>query len=365
MNFTGNAKRTDQRSDDCSIFTPETVSKFGFNPTCFFQSSQPKILIIRLGFSFSLRPQHTLLLKEGKILGFYSGSPVTGSAIVRPPADTVVPQFTIEGPNTVGSCSESFIRVFAAGKNLKIEWNVTLSKDSSVISKAEVTSDIENLRLRLSSLGKSLRLVKLNQNEIVAGFIYNFSVVVTNFLGISSFKNFQVERKASDLPSLNLGRKDRTLQVSQDLNLFGSVTLSPCQALQDVTTSYRWDIDQDKIVLHGRSLNRSKLFIPARQLSAGKTYVFTLIVSSSGSFNVQGTTTVLVEGSPLLIEINGGDRLVSNTMPLTLSSVYYDPDDTADQNSFAWVCNECPSGVTLALKSRIDINISNFITGIR
>ena len=78
VNFSGSAKRTDQNNDDCSIFTPETVSKLGSNPTCVFQSSRPNSLKIQLGAAFSLRPGNNLVLADGKINSTYSGTPVVG-----------------------------------------------------------------------------------------------------------------------------------------------------------------------------------------------------------------------------------------------------------------------------------------------
>ena len=363
VNFSGSAKRTDQNNDDCSIFTPETVSKLGSNPTCVFQLSRPNSLKIQLGAAFSLRPGNNLVLADGKINSTYSGTPVVGMVTVLAPAGTPVPQITIEGPRTVGSCSESYLEAASPGKDLQFLWNVSLSKTSNAAT-SQVTSDIENIRNRLLSLGKSLTYLTIPRSEIVQGFTYNFTIMVRNILGYSSLRSFEVERKPNDFPTLSLGRTERTILVSRDLTLYGMVTLSPCQATQSLSVTYRWDINKNKNVLNDKTLNSSRLYIPARQLTPEQTYVFTLVVSSSGNADVQGTVTIRVRRSPLQVAVKGGGRVVSSTRPLKLAAAYYDPDNTADQDSFAWACEGCPAGVTLPPQYSIEVNVSSFAAGI-
>ncbi len=166
------------------------------------------------------------------------------------------------------------------------------------------------------------------------------------------------------------------LYSQNTIQIEGSAAFSKC-VLSRGSMSFYWSVatsdafSEDAVVPNLNSAS-AKLTISAGTLKAGTTYYVRLVASLSGAGEATEVRTLVIEQSPLVAKIAGGDsRLASVTGPVTVDATpSFDPDlcepavkgemqaPCADPSlQFAWTCT-VPSTGSMCRRVADDVALS-------
>ena len=173
---------------------------------------------------------------------------------------------------------------------------------------------------------------------------YEFSVRLQNFLGFAAWSSaFRVVVAGGAIPNvlITTGKKYPMLVPSQ-LSIFAqaSVALCPGGKAGSVSLNYVWTCSHEGAV--STSVDPRYFKISPFSFNSTHSYTLEVVVIDRNGLNNSATTTIVVGQSALVAAIDGGDRIVGISEPLTLDAgPSADPDEPYSSSSgliFTWSC---------------------------
>ena len=295
-----------------------------------------------------------------------------GEATVLPPAEPQVPSAALAAPVELSACDNLVLSGLGSSGGgifpLKYLWSVRAA-DGFTVSEDRLAA----IAAKLDEAGEPVVSAAL----ITPGSALHFTLIVQNRLGILSTPVSVVVSKtgAVSLTTTFEGASlQRTVSRPSSTSLTGKISLPLLTCLVDQTVetgsvTFSWSIRRASAASsavtdtssdgEGLSILNSaliaklgrQLIIRADTLAAGTSYFVTLtstpVDPNSGVGASQGTVTLNVAYSPIIVVIAGGSsRTCGAALPLTLdaSTGSYDPDAPTELlDRYVWSCNH-PSG---------------------
>jgi hypothetical protein len=168
---------------------------------------------------------------------------------------------------------------------------------------------------------------------------YQFYVSVTNFLG-SRFTSgaLAVSVSGTAVPSVKILPSTMSIYRSQVASLYAVATVPACSG----ATSYRFSWREATGRITSTSVDPRYWRVAGGTLTAGSTYTVLVNVTDSLGKSNTAAATIVVQRSPLVVSIVGGDRVLPASRSLMLdASSSYDPDRPAVGAAglnYTWVC---------------------------
>ena len=338
-----------------SVFSSASVALFGAAPACHFVNTWQ--LQVELGVGATVSPATPLQVLANAFArcgGVATVSAAQLVAVVASPAAAFAP-VAISGPSIGSLCEDlTLTAVTFASSAHALTYSWTLPPSFAQVNNT-ASIDLTSPTLLVPAPFFSL---------FTSTPTFTFGLKVTDFLGLSSQAQFDVEMDHSSKPLIQpLTAIEFSTSSDRALDLATSVTIPSCTAAPSApvtssgpAVSFTWTVVP---ALSGVSLgSAASLHLPANVLSydanAQHAYTFTLtakLVDNANLLSYQ-TFTVKVQPSALQARIAGGGLV---TLPpaaaLTLdASTSFDADaSSASQSSeysFLWSCQSAaPSGL--------------------
>eukprot|EP00005_Dracoamoeba_jomungandri_P002620 CAMPEP_0174261070 /NCGR_PEP_ID=MMETSP0439-20130205/11214_1 /TAXON_ID=0 /ORGANISM="Stereomyxa ramosa, Strain Chinc5" /LENGTH=1445 /DNA_ID=CAMNT_0015345487 /DNA_START=218 /DNA_END=4557 /DNA_ORIENTATION=- len=355
---------------DCGeLFDEATVATFGEkngSATCFWQNDE--LLVIRLGWAFSIRPNDTVTIKADTIAP--KGQNSTGSPSLSPtviyPFHPDSPVVAIRGPLYVTLLDEvtldaslSYVTGLQDFEGGYI-WEVLEGPDNPPGSLDDFKAFIDTQRnfsitfnvsdYCVPGLSYTLRLNITNWLGLTASDIYTFGVVTSSQVSVvlGTASTIRTHRKNA----LSLKVAVTRPALCDELDLSSNTTVIP-EVCANSEFQFAWIRAYGPVfALDLKTRLTAQLFIPANTLIGGEEYLFTVTATLNNSLNIVGRATVrlIVEVDPIRARIHSGNRIISRFDTLSLdASASNDPNGLDGNLTFFWSCigegrfPECPA----------------------
>jgi hypothetical protein len=325
-------------STNCSIWFPAVAtSLLGSGSTCIMTSSTT--LTITLGTSATVAIGSTLGIASSLVRACLASNLylTNGYITVLAPSAVATPTVTVSGVNTVIACAGSTftLKSNAAGAS---RFSYLWSLPTSITATSGILLTDSSLTVPISSVS--------------AGSSYTFVVTVTSWLGTSASSNFIVTVTNEIVPLLQVsGATTRTVSASVSNQLAVTVSTPSCMLATDAAqgVTFGWSVSSSVtnsalVALLPQSSRISSVTIPSSILVAGESYVFTLVASfiSNPGNHSSVTITLIASSVPVAARIANGNRAVSRTSTVTLTSISTAADGVTLSN--VWSCTTSDGG---------------------
>jgi REJ domain len=300
-----------------------------------------------------LRAGDAVTLHSSLLRAFCSGSAATcasnpsspaKSSNVQLPLNPEQPTIVITAPLNIGACSDLSIDATASYGNggraySSVVWTVSATQQVN-------TSTVLNI-LQASSLSYQVfRPITLAKESLTAA-TYTFALRLTNFLGATSSKSFDVTVKGEkkDPEVAIIGSTFRSIFASTSLSIDSVASFSGC-ATASSSLIFTWSVKVDgaNTAITSISPNPTKFVLSPYTLAVDKTYAIT-VTAAAGASSSFSTVTVYVARGALTALITGGSK---RTVPVD-KELYLD----ATQSSDADVSKNAPTSLLYQVRRTI------------
>jgi hypothetical protein len=274
----------------------------------------------------------------------------------------------VNAPPRIASCDELQIDASSSfgdgGREMVFDWGLELGP----VNRYSVMQI-------LKALPSWQRMVNLPKFALLPGTSYVFTLSVRNFVDVKKNVSLTVTVAGDDTPQLFIsGSSVRRIKSSMPMTLRGRAQLSSCASSGTQGVEFTWTQIGGPQLLKwpsAQTVNTASLFLPARSLLVGQTYIFRLtgVAKTNANAFSSAEATIIVDASPIIALIQGGNRSHSENMDLELdASRSIDPDGTDAPFSFSWQCVPTPcfedrTGIMVKDTSRIVIPGGSFSAG--
>ncbi|XP_028391967.1 uncharacterized protein LOC114516639 [Dendronephthya gigantea] len=244
------------------------------------------------------------VIKAGK--GFSRPSGELTVTVKAPPKE--IPTAVITGPEEVGSSHG--IRITAknsknTGKRYNCSWQFSIEgvDDESSLS-SEVKADLRSLRV----LFKDRCMFKISKTNVLAGYTYVLTLVVSNGQVSSPEAQHSIRRSNKEIPSVRFITKATVFDMRRAKFRIKVVAKIP-EGIKDSKLQYSWSCDPMVELLIS---NKPELILLSRDLDCGVQYRCSISVypDSNPDLQVELTYNITTKASDLVYTIRGGDRTV-------------------------------------------------------
>lgn len=344
-----------------ALVDSSVVSKLGSGPSCSWVNASA--LNIRFGYGATLLPTSvsgTGLLFNPNVI--YNAAETSGSLFVTPsiylPANVTGPVAILQAPTLINPCGSFVLDASSStgggGRNLTFTWAVTTQTvDPTQLADPSVQLNATNaLTAALLAASRPGRL-SIPGSIIASGYEVIFTVVATNFLGLTSTAYTTITSTTAPVPLVSLipGTSITTL-ASRSVSVEALATPA-CGSTAPLT--YSWvQTDGPSLAvsttypalaaLFLASAATRTLYIPAGLLTASQSYAFQLTVYPSSQPTAAATQSLQISASPspLYATILGGNAALPGGRAVTVEASPRDPDVLAaavDSFTYAWQCS--------------------------
>ena len=180
-----------------------------------------------------------------------------------------------------------------------------------------------------------------------AGETYTFAATLQNFLGFRSTSDpFAVAIAGGSIPELVItAGNEYHMLVPSNLALFAQASVAVCPG-QRASSNLRYIWECSLAGLQSTSVDPRFFKASAYTFEPNRHYLVSVLVVDNFGYNNTAEVVVQVGTSDLVAAIDGGDRTVGVSEPLTLdASASYDPDvraGEADVLNVSWTCEVLP-----------------------
>ena len=336
---------SETQSFECSeIFDSNTTVLLGEAAQCGWQTSQQRVIIIQLHGDSLILPSHAVTLSGASIrTRAVEYSMLSSDSKLIPNPAGPIPVAVLEAPGAIPACGLLNLvarnSLYGGGRPMAYEWsgftgNQTLNEFISDNDRSFIAIPVQSL----ADTGP-----------------YNFTVTVTNFLGLQNATTVSYSgRPSSDAIVVTIyGNHMRSFLVDSDnIVIETKVDITSCSttAANGGMLEYSWtvtDSDGTAITLGSSAMNNQELWIPPLVLQPGITYEIQVSVSYSDQPSaIAGTAAIQVTGlHPAIIAAiqTGHKSSVRITEPVYLDtspSRGILPDQTYQ---YQWQCGSCRS----------------------
>ena len=273
------------------------------------------------------------------------------SVVIQAPSRPVNPTVSLNSPAVIGACDSMIIdptgSVGSGGRTWStVKWAVTGSDSTSV---SNIQSRLDAQYSTSNAMGK---LVNVPNALFVPG-TYNFLLVLTNFLGVTSLGSQSIEVSYdSAIPTASIQSPAVVATTRwQALSLFCQAKVPSCpgQPPAVIPLTYIWAMFngptlQNTILSYSKDPRMFRL--PPYSLTAGTTYTLVVTVAQTGNTTVYTTDSVQVQvaSAGLSAVIAGGasrSAAVSESVVIDASASYdidYPTPSYAPLLKYAWSC---------------------------
>lgn len=375
-NLGGDAFLSAAASAQCAaLIDASTLAKLGTSPTCAWLD--PTTFSIQLGQRATILPTATnadrFLFRSGRIFGAALNTfAVAGSISVALPdvsLDSLAPSAALAAPSLVNACDLLVLDATASsgdgGRGLQYGWSVRVTVSGLTGASASFVDDPSvqrNAVLALQALLASTNdasLLRVTASSFPVGFDLEFTLRVTNFLGLSSTTFSVVHISSSQVPFVNLLPASSVSFIASDARTIEATASAPSCSLSSspIQFQFQWiqtdgpditPLSADVLAMYQFSLSNRRLYLPGGLLKAGQTYTFTCSVSTVDNAlpTITKTLTVTVLPTPLFAKIIGGNSSIPANAAATLRVIPFDADDeSASPTAFdyTWTCSLSPT----------------------
>jgi hypothetical protein len=281
-----------------------------------------------------LRAGDAVTLRSSLLSAFCSGSAATCALNPSSPAKTTnvqaplnpeQPTIVFTAPRSIGACSDLSIDATASyGNGGRVYSSVVWTVSATPLVN---TSKVLNI-LQASSLSYQVyRPITLAKGSLAAA-TYTFALRLTNFLGASSSKSFDVsvknDQKEPDVTVI--GSTFRSIFASTSLSIDSAASFSGCTTASS-TLIFTWSVKLDgaDTAITSISSNPTKFVLLPYTLVVDKTYTIT-VTAAAGALSSSSTVTVYVARGALTAFITGGSK---RTVPVD-KQLYLDATQSSD-----------------------------------
>ena len=282
-----------------------------------------------------LRAGDAVTLRSSLLRAYCSGSVRTcalnpssnaNSFTVQVPLNPDQPTIVITAPNHIGACSDLSIDATASYGNggriySAVVWTVSATQRVN-------TSRVLNILRASSSVYQVYRPITLPKG-ILSPATYTFTLRLTNFLGSSTSKAFDVTVKndQKDPDVTIIGSTFRTIFASSGFSIDSAASFSGCTAATSSLT-FTWSVKLDGVdtAITSISSNPTKFILSPYTLAVDKTYTITVTATAAGGLSSSSTVTVYVARGALTALITGGSK---RTVPVD-KQLFLDATQSSD-----------------------------------
>ena len=247
------------------------------------------------------------------------------------PSNPSSPTVVVSAPSTLGACTNLTLDAtgsYGSGGRLytSVVWTVTTTSTGTAAMSA---SAIQTYLNTMSTSYQVSQPITVDSSRLPKA-IYSITLVLTNFLGLSSSKSLIVVQTADrDIPSLSIiGPLYQTIVASQPLSILSAASISACSSTAAASAvKYTWSVRSSGVdlSLKSTSVDPSKFSLPAYALSFDKTYVITVTASSRTSSSSTSATVYVASGAIIAAVVGGYTRSSPLNRELILdASISYD-----------------------------------------
>ena len=287
-----NSTRTTQSFECSEIFDNNTNSLLGEAAKCDWQTSQQRVIIIQLHANSTIMPNDAVTLNGASIRArAVQYSMLSASTAVIPTPKGPIPVAVLEAPGAIPSCGMLKLvarnSIYGGGRALVYEWGAFTGN--------------ETLNELIGSHDESF--VEIPVQSLADAGPYNFTVTVSNFLGLQDTTTISYLHKSSSEAVLITiyGSHNRGYPVDSDnIVVEATAEIMSCSAIDGATLEYSWTIidssDGAAVTLASIDIDNSELWIPPLTLQVGTTYDIQLSVQYTGQPSTAGIATIQVTG---------------------------------------------------------------------
>ena len=334
------------QSFECSeIFDADTTNLLGEAVKCDWQTSQQCVIIIQLHTTSLIMPNHAVTLNGASIrTRAVQYSMLSSSSKLIPAPQGPIPVAVLEAPGAIPACGMLKLvarnSLYGGGRPMVYEWSgFTGNETLNELIALNVESSIEIPVQSLADSGP-----------------YNFTVTVTNFLGLQDDNTISyLQRPSSEAVLVTIyGNPIRSYPVDSDnIVIEAKAEIISCSTINGVTlAAYSWTVTNSNgaaVTLGSTAINNTELWIPPLALQPGTTYDIQVSSQYTGRpSTTAGTAAIEVTGLHPDITAalqTGYKSSVRVTEPLYLDtspSRGLLPDQTYE---YQWQCGSCARGL--------------------
>jgi hypothetical protein len=307
-------------------------------------------LLVTLGRGASVLPGDTIAVHKGQLRAectlassncpdwqYNHGESLT----IRAPTNALTPTVVLTAPSSIGVCDDITINsgssTGSGGRKFSAYMWTVVVNDVSLPDGHSITTQAAS-----ATSGSSKQLF-LSRSWLEAGASFKVKLKLTNFLGVSESALFAFTKLSLPLPTVEIdGGSQQSAFRSVGLSLTAVASAPSCVVLDSMRVVYSWFIDGQSLAKENLALAPNMIRLPAlsKHLLTGQTRVVTAVVSDTNGESNTATTTITVEGSPLVPVIAGGDRTIGFDRGLALdASGSLDPDNETAPLRYCWSCS--------------------------
>ena len=335
-----NSTRTTQSFECSEIFDTDTSNLLGGTAKCYWQTSQQRVIIIQLHVNSMIIPNDAVTLNGASIrTRGVQYSMLSASTVVIPAPEGPIPVAVLEAPGAIPACGMLQLvarnSLYGGGRPLVYEWAVFTGNE--ILNNLIESQDESFVEIPIESLAD-------------AG-PYNFTVTVSNFLGLQDTTTISyLHKSSSDIVLVTIyGNHNRGYPVDSDnIVIEATAEIMSCSTVSGSTLQYLWTITDSSngsaITLAPTYISISELWIPPMTLQIGTTYDVQLSVQYMGQSSTAGTATVKVTG--LHPELTAALQTGYRSSVRVTEQIHLDtspsrgllPDETYE---YCWACDLC------------------------
>ena len=325
---------------ECStIFDANTNGLLGEAAKCDWQTSQQRVIIVHLYADSLIMPSDTVTLNGGSIRTrsvYYSM--LSATSVVIPATEGPIPVAVLEAPGAIPTCGMLRLvarnSLYGGGRPLVYEWSVSTGNET--LNELTAMSNESSIGIPVESFDNSGP--------------YNFTVTVTNFLGLQNSTTIQLHKSLPEAVLVTIyGSRTRGYPVDSDnIVIEAIVDVLSCSTIDGTTLEYLWTVTNSSngaaITLRSTAMNNLELWIPPLTLQPGGVYDVQLSVQYTGQPSTTGDATIQVTGlhPKIVAAINTGYK---SSFRMT-EQVYLDTSPSrgllAGQTyQYSWQCDLC------------------------
>lgn len=316
----GNETQSNTTGNPNCLTIFDSLDIFGSpNPTCHWQNTQQRQIIIQLNSNSTVLPNMTVSLQNDVIrtrhVAYSKLS--SGELTILENANILHPIAVIEGPQVIPHCGSftlSGLKSYNSGSRpLKYQWHIEMIDELFMSGENENLNNANDVQVNnlISDHSLNQSTISLPSDMFLVGSDYHLTLTVTNFLGnVDSDEAFLVKQ---DKPALNvwiIGRTQRLLDPAMPLFVEGRASAPDCLTSHS-GVSYQWVLykDDTAIDLDSTITTNEYLQLESYTLNRNTSYVLSFYASvnaTTSSANVSiRTTPVKIKAS-----IYGGSAIV-------------------------------------------------------
>ena len=335
-----NSTHTTQSFECSEIFDANTSSLLGEAAKCDWQTSQQRVIVIQLHANSMIVPDDPVTLNGASIrTRAVQYSMLSASSMVIPTPEGPTPVAVLEAPGTIPSCGMLKLvarnSIYGGGRAVVYEWGAFTGNETlNELIESHVESSIEIPVESLAEAGP-----------------YNFTVNVTNFLGLQDTTTISyLHKSSSDTVLVTIyGNHNRGYPVDSDnIVIEATAEILSCSETNDATLEYLWTVtdnpDDAEVTLASTDINNSELWIPPLTLQVGTTYDIQLSVQYMGRRSTAGNAIIQVTG--LHPELTTALQTGHKSSVRVTEQIYLDTSPSRgllpDQMyEYYWQCDHC------------------------